>query len=48
MTSKRKEYTTPRLIVHGDVEVITQGNQNGYALDASFPIHTPKKNLTFS
>jgi hypothetical protein len=49
MTQKKKAYTTPQLTVHGDVEVLTQGNKTPVtSLDAPFPVNTPFKNLTWS
>lgn len=44
----KKSYVKPSLIVHGNVEVLTQGNSTGGSLDAGFPINTPKGKLTFS
>lgn len=47
-TTTKKTFVSPKLTVHGDVEVITLGFKNGASLDKAFPIKTPKKNLTFS
>lgn len=44
----KKIYTTPKLINHGDVEVLTQGSKDGDLTDKDFPVKTPKKDLTFS
>lgn len=44
----KKNYTTPELQVHGDVEVITLGSANGNFTDKTFPMNTPKPQLTFS
>ena len=30
---EKKNYTAPKLIVHGDVETVTQANVNGLAQD---------------
>lgn len=46
--SKRTEYTAPRLNRLGSLEKLTLGSSDGYALDATFPINTPKSDLTFS
>lgn len=43
-----KLYTRPTLRVQGKLEALTQGASNGNALDAAFPTHTPKGDLTFS
>jgi hypothetical protein len=42
-TKKKKIYTPPKLTVHGDVEVITQGNELGEDLDAAFSVNIPGK-----
>lgn len=48
MQNEKKVYTTPELIVHGDVSELTQANDpNADQLDADFPAGTPKKDLTF-
>jgi hypothetical protein len=44
----KKIYASPELITHGDVEKVTLGGVTGAHLDASFPAHTPKGDLTFS
>ena len=44
----KKSYVKPQLLVHGDVETITKGGTDGGALDADFPVGTPKGSLTFS
>ncbi len=41
-------YTPPVIRDHGTLAELTAGLQTGSALDASFPIHTPKSQLTFS
>jgi len=48
MESGKKVYSSPKLIVYGDVTEITQGLSDGTKLDASFPIGTPKTALGFS
>lgn len=47
-TDEKKPYVSPQLTVHGDVEVITLGTQNGNNLDRAFPNNTPRGDLTFS
>jgi hypothetical protein len=42
------EYEAPRIEDHGDLAELTAGQKEGESTDASFPIHTPKKDLTFS
>ncbi len=44
----KKSYESPRLVVHGDVEKVTQGTANGNFTDKQFPVDTPKPQLTFS
>ena len=44
----KKAYESPRLVVHGGVEKVTQGLSNGNFLDKTFPVNTPKPQLTFS
>lgn len=45
---KREEYETPKLVVHGAIESLTQGLETGSFLDANFPAGTPASDLTFS
>jgi hypothetical protein len=47
-TVTKKTFVSPKLTVHGDVEVITLGFANGNFTDKLFPIQTPKPQLTFS
>ncbi len=47
-TPKRSEYSAPKLIKHGSMSKVTQGNSLGSQLDASFPSGTPFGALTFS
>lgn len=42
------EYERPEVVDYGDLLDLTAGGHTGNSLDATFPIHTPKKNLTFS
>jgi hypothetical protein len=42
------EYETPKIEDHGSLEELTAGQSTGESTDASFPVHTPKKDLTFS
>jgi hypothetical protein len=46
--TEKKAYQAPKLVVHGDVEVITQGFKTGTKLDATFPVGTPFSDLKFS
>lgn len=48
MKRGKKAWALPALTVLGDVEEITLGFGDGDHLDASFPINTPKRDLTFS
>jgi hypothetical protein len=48
MSNQKKSYNKPELKVHGNVEVLTQGNDMGAATDAAFPEGTPEPDLTFS
>ena len=38
----------PQIVDFGDLAELTAGNVNGDFTDASFPIHIPKADLTFS
>jgi hypothetical protein len=42
------EYEVPMIEDHGDLAELTAGTKEGEFTDAAFPIHTPKKDLTFS
>jgi hypothetical protein len=44
----KKAYAKPTLLVHGDVEVITQGYTTGDHLDAAFPAGFPVHDVTLS
>lgn len=43
-----KAYVRPTLSVQGKLEAMTHGASDGNALDQSFPVDTPKNQLTFS
>lgn len=45
---QKKTYTTPSVVVYGNVEEITQGTADGAFTDAVFPVKTPKDQITFS
>ncbi|TKA94277.1 lasso RiPP family leader peptide-containing protein [Cereibacter changlensis] len=47
-TSANVSYEAPKLNVHGSLEDMTQGSSVGNSLDASFPVGTPRGDLTFS
>ena len=42
------QYQPPRITELGTVAALTQGNEDGAATDNSFPVGTPKPNVTFS
>ena len=44
----RKPYKKSKLILHGSVESLTRGFQNGDFTDAAFPTNTPRGDLTFT
>jgi hypothetical protein len=48
MKDIKKSYVSPELVIHGNLETITQGSAAGANLDAAFPVGTPKSDLTFS
>jgi hypothetical protein len=41
-------YVAPEIVEVGTVRELTLGHRDGAALDASFPVGTPKGSLTFS
>lgn len=43
-----KTYNRPVLRVQGKLEAMTRGMSDGSNLDATFPVGTPKNELTFS
>ena len=45
---KHVEYEKPAVIDYGDLLELTAGTHNGTQLDATFPVHTKKSQLTFS
>ena len=48
LKNTQPEYETPRVQDYGDLVELTAGASDGDALDASFPVATPKRDLTFS
>jgi hypothetical protein len=48
MQNTKPGYEKPQLRVVGSVSDLTQGVSDGDELDAEFPHHTPKGDLTFS
>ena len=42
------EYEPPRVRDYGNLEELTAGAKNGNFTDATFPVSTPKSQLTFS
>jgi len=48
MKDGKKPYDSPKLILHGDIEEITQGMSTGQQLDATFTVGTFRGSLTFS
>jgi hypothetical protein len=45
--SVEMEYEKPKVVDYGDLVELTAGRHDGNWLDASFPINTPKRKLTF-
>jgi hypothetical protein len=41
-------YEAPEIEDHGDLAELTAGQKIGESLDATFPIHTKKSELTFT
>jgi hypothetical protein len=41
-------YEAPRITDYGDLTELTAGQLSGNFTDATFPVHTPKLDLTFS
>jgi hypothetical protein len=48
MTGTKMAYAAPQMRQHGAMEALTQGNKGGDFLDATFPVTTPRGDLTFS
>lgn len=48
MNSQGISYERPVVVDYGDLADLTAGQADGSALDRDFPVHTPKKDLTFS
>lgn len=44
----KKAYETPKVQEIGSVHELTLGSNDGDVTDATFPVNTPKKDLTFS
>jgi hypothetical protein len=42
------EYESPDVIDFGDLVELTAGQSDGEMTDATFPVNTPKRSLTFS
>lgn len=41
-------YETPRVVDYGDLLEMTAGQADGNFTDRTFPVNTPKRDLTFS
>jgi hypothetical protein len=48
MEKDTSAYEAPRIEDHGDLTELTSGTSTGEFTDKAFPVHTPKKDLTFS
>jgi hypothetical protein len=46
--TEKTDYEKPKVRDYGDLTQLTAGGSTGNFLDASFPVHTPKSQLTFS
>jgi hypothetical protein len=42
------EYEAPKVVDYGTLAELTAGQSDGDFTDRDFPVHTPKKDLTFS
>jgi hypothetical protein len=42
------EYEAPQVVDFGDLVEMTAGQSDGDLTDSSFPVNTPKRDLTFS
>jgi hypothetical protein len=42
------DYIKPEIVDYGDLAELTAGLSDGSFTDASFPVNTPKRELTFS
>jgi hypothetical protein len=42
------EYEAPKVVDYGTLAHLTAGQSDGSFTDRDFPVHTPKKDLTFS
>jgi hypothetical protein len=47
-TQPKPVYEKPVVRDYGGLAELTAGTHNGNFLDATFPVHTPKSQLTFS
>jgi hypothetical protein len=41
-------YETPKIVDYGSLVELTAAQSDGDFTDKTFPVHTPKKDLTFS
>lgn len=48
LTNTQPDYEAPHVQDYGDLVELTAGAADGESLDASFPVATPKRDLTFS
>jgi hypothetical protein len=48
MERSHMEYNAPAVVDYGTLVELTAAQQDGESLDRDFPVHTPKKDLTFS
>lgn len=48
LKSNDKTYEKPQIVDHGDLTDLTAGKSTGITLDATFPVGTLTKDLTFS
>jgi hypothetical protein len=48
MEKTTQPYEEPKVEDYGDLKDLTAGSKTGAFTDASFPVHTPFQNLTFS
>ncbi len=48
ISSRAGAYETPRIDDHGDLLELTAGSLAGTRTDMTFPVHTPKRDLTFT
>jgi hypothetical protein len=48
MERSQMDYQPPTIADYGTLVGLTAATQNGDYTDKDFPVHTPKKDLTFS